>query len=428
MDAENLYQAGVAALRDRGDRAEARRLLGQSLKLDSGSAQVWLWYARALDDPQQQRRCVERALSIDPDHAQARAIFQKLTGQPITNGPTGPAPAQIAQVVALTQKGDDLARNGDDEGAVEHWVRALEIQPDHEPALRGAVRLLARMGYNDDARTLVWRAIDSGTQLPSVYVTAMEFARREQDPAALDDLRQRVVRLPQTPEPLVIKIVDEYLATKRSSEARALLETGLERYPESQGLLLRMGDLQQQLGFPRKAMVHYNRAAHLGLKTPEGREADKKLAQFPPVLTDRERGSLALAWREAAGIGLFFVLLAFQDAGLDVTRMGVERWLGVLLSVVGGYLLVTATSSPQQRPIAQALGGDPPLASAAQIVEDRAGTLQEASQLPTIPAGVRWSLGLMGAALLVAALWLAFGESIRLLFNPVEPNWFALLR
>lgn len=359
MNADNLYQAGVAALRERGDRAEARRLLEQSLKLDTSNAQAWLWYARTLDDAQQQRRCVERALSIDPDHAQARAILRKLTGQPITDHPAALTSAQTAQVAALTQKGDDLARNGDDEGAVEQWVRALEIQPDHEPALRGAVRLLARLGYNDDARTLVWRAIDGGTQLPSVYVTAMEFARRDQDPAALDDLRQRLVRLPQTPEPLVIKIVDEYLATKRTREARALLETGLERYPESQGLLLRMGDLQQQLGFPRAAMVHYNRAARLGLKTPEGREADKKLAQFPPVLTDRERGSLALAWREAAGIGMFFLLLAFQDSGLDLTRMGAERWLGVLLSVAGGYLLVTATSSPQQRPIAQALGGDP---------------------------------------------------------------------
>ncbi len=77
-------------------------------------------------------------------------------------------------------------------------------------------------------------------------------------------------------------------------------------------------------------------------------------------MTDRERGSILLALREALGFGALFLLLGWQDAGLNLANMGASRWIGVGLAILGGYFVVTALSSPQQQPLAGWLGGDVP--------------------------------------------------------------------
>jgi hypothetical protein len=140
------------------------------------------------------------------------------------------------------------------------------------------------------------------------------------------------------------------------------------------------------------------------------------------VLTDRERGSVALAGREAAGFGLIFVFLAWQDAGLNLLQLGVMRWLGVLLGIVGGYLVVTATSSPQQQPIAGWLGGVIPDKRKYKKSEDNEGLIEELSEIPMIPPATRLILGVAGAALLVIAAMLVLSVATRLLLDPVMPN------
>jgi len=64
-----------------------------------------------------------------------------------------------------------------------------------------------------------------------------------------------------------------------------------------------------------------------------------------------------LAVREAAGFGVLALLMAWQDAGLNLLAIGPARLFGVIMSVLGGYLLITATSSAQQQPLATMLGG-----------------------------------------------------------------------
>jgi hypothetical protein len=164
----------------------------------------------------------------------------------------------------------------------------------------------------------------------------------------------------------------------------------------------------------------------LGTSTQAGREADKKLLNFVPVLTDRERGSVLLAWREAAGFGLIFLLLGWQDSGLDLLQMDMNHWLGVILGLVGGYLVITATSSPQQRGLAAVLGGSPPDKKKKNEDDDpnaiKIGALEEPSELPIIPPVFRLVFGMGGAILLIVAFTMTFDRAINLIANPIIPD------
>jgi hypothetical protein len=140
------------------------------------------------------------------------------------------------------------------------------------------------------------------------------------------------------------------------------------------------------------------------------------LSNFTPVITDRERGSVGLAVREAVGFGVIFVLLGWQDAGLDLMRLGAQRWVGVGLSILGGYLLVTGLSSPQQKPLASWLGGKVPPPEKVTDDENAAPT-----SLPILPGVLRAGFALVGGAVLVGAFLLVFSTSIGLLRHPTPP-------
>ncbi len=86
MPSEELLKEGIAALR-RGERQRARAVLIAALRADPGDARVWLWLSGALDDPAEQRYCLERALALDPECAPARQGVVMLGG----NGAAAPA-------------------------------------------------------------------------------------------------------------------------------------------------------------------------------------------------------------------------------------------------------------------------------------------------------------------------------------------------
>lgn len=426
MDAQTLFDAGIAALRDDKDKAKARRLLTESLRLDPQNELAWLWLTRAVDDPQKRLHCVERALSINPNNPQALELKKRLTSARPAAKPAADktkrdlSPMQQLQIKSWLKKGDDLLKAGDMEGAVAQWVYVLEIQPDHEIALRSAIQQLAKLNYFDDVKTLVTQAIDSGTTLPSIYLTAIEIARRENDVPRVDKLRDRLVRLPGADDQLISLVVDDYMRLEETGKAMHVLEQALAAHPTSQKLLIRMGDLKQKAGYQREAMLYYDRAAKQGVSSKEGRAADKALESYAPVVTDHERGSVGLAWREAVGFGALFLLMGWQDCGLNFAQMGLGRWSGVALSLAGGYLLVTATSSPQQQPLARLLGGKVPEAQQTDPSDD-SPVVHEPTHLPILPLSLRVVLGVLGGLLLAAALVLVFSSAFRLLNAPLYP-------
>ncbi|MEI6778539.1 MAG: hypothetical protein WCK70_16700 [Chloroflexales bacterium] len=69
--AEALRAQGIAAMRA-GERTRARQLLTAAVRADPRSAEAWLWLSGTLDDPTQQRECLERVLVLDPQNVAAR--------------------------------------------------------------------------------------------------------------------------------------------------------------------------------------------------------------------------------------------------------------------------------------------------------------------------------------------------------------------
>jgi hypothetical protein len=237
----------------------------------------------------------------------------------------------------------------------------------------------------------------------------------------LDDLRE-AFRQESVSEAALIRAVCDELTDNPRRLADSMTRQALIRYPQSQELHFLMGEVAEKAVRLNDASLAYNRAVLLDSKTAIAAAAEKRLRRLQPVITDRERGNALLAYREVAAIVILYALLAFQDARLDILNIGVLRGLGILLSAIGGYLLTSATSSPQQPRLTRWLGGSVPDQNIQHAQSINAGNraIPEATQLPELSSAMRLTLGVIGINLLALALWLVFGDSIQLLFNPVD--------
>jgi tetratricopeptide (TPR) repeat protein len=459
MDAQSLFRQGVTAIREEKDLAKGRDLLTKSLRLDPNNDVAWVWLSRTIADKQKQQQCLERALQLNPNNEQIKAMMGRLgdgngTGKS-ANGTKAaipltipvseqqiPAPAKLAdsppptankaagsqnaQIKVWLNKADTLLEAKDVEGAIEHWVRVLEVEPDHEVALANAVRHLSRLKYIDDARQLVWDALGAGTTHPSVYLTAIDIARYQGNHGEADDLRLKLATLPEADEDLLIGLADHFVKNGQQPQALAVLTSAADSHPKSQKILIRLADLTNDMGENQQALALYEKAASLGAHTKEGKDADQKLLAFAPSLTDKERGSTRLAIREAFGFGVVTLLMAWQDAGLDLLRLGINRWLGVLISVIGGYLIITATSSHQQQPLATWFGGVVPEPPEKPKNDFEAATLmpEHITQLPSLTLPVRLLFGVLGLGLFALSLWLVFHTAFGLVTNPNPTEFY----
>ncbi len=460
MDARTLFREGVTAIRDEKDLNRGRDLLVQSLRLDPQNEQGWLWLSRTISDPHKRLQALERALRINPNNTQAIQLVERIQAQigaaqttrsavsttemlatstPATfqdednieltpeqtyiehkAAPLKPRPADQSRIQDLLANAEERLAAQDTEGAIEQWVRVLDLQVDHEEALGKAVRHLSRLKYIDDARELVWRALDANTQHPSIYLTAIDIARVQGDEGVSDELRLKLAGLPTADEKVITRLAEYFIKRDRRPDAIAVFERSIERFPKNQALLKQYADLLMEQARPNDAVTIYERVAQLGAGTQAGKEADKKLLALAPGLGDKERGSIMLAVREAAGFGVLALLMAWQDAGLNLLAVGPARLFGVIMSVVGGYLLITATSSAQQQPLATMLGGVVPPAPPPPKDDFEAATTVQAppTQLPQITLPLRLLIGAIGGTILIIALYLVFSTSINLTRNP----------
>jgi tetratricopeptide (TPR) repeat protein len=432
----------------------------RSLRADPRNEQAWLWLSRTTNDTAKRVQCLEKALSLNPHNIQTPQTIDKLkatvnpapavmsaaaipvadleaappprpaASRPKPEAPAEPPRSQPEAAVPKRRKADPgridqlmsraqaYLEKEDIDNALEYWLRVLEIQSDHEMALRYAVKYLTKQKMSEDAFDLLKHAIDEGTQNPAIFLTAIELGRRLQQDAAVDVLREKLAALPTADESVVAQTIDSYLERDLVMQALDLLQKAVEAHPKSQKLAIRLARLYDRMERRPEAAEWYERVVRLGARTPEGKQADKRLSEFTPQLTDQERGSVMLALREALGIGMFILVLAWLDAGLNFANMGPARWLGVLAGFVGAYFLVTATSSPQQKPIAGWLGGQVP--PKAEPVKDEFNNLvtPESSTIPILGAAARAGLGLVAVILLGASLWLVFRHTVEVATNP----------
>ncbi|GAB4418670.1 MAG: hypothetical protein Kow00106_14750 [Anaerolineae bacterium] len=475
MDAQELFRQGVIAIRDQKDLARGRELLVQSLKLDPRNDMAWLWLTHTTTNPAKRLELVERALRVNPNNAAALKLKARLLAAQQAASPSPPpaaseseptpqveptdtpaaestiavvspldspsptktpsviqplkrktidepvTPAERERIALLMDRADAYQQGGDIEQAIALWVEVLSIRVDHELALRNAAGHLWKLQYWDDARELIQRAIDAGTRVPTVYLTAIDMAERRGDANWSAELREKVATLPTPDEALVVKVADYYLGRGDANIAQRFLEQALAAHPDMPAALIKLGDMARDAGDSIEATRLYERAARAKAPGKVRKEVDKKLRTALPVLTDRERGNVWLAVREALGVAGLFLLLGWQDARLDLLALGPRRWLGVLISLAGGYLVVTATSSPQQKPLAGWLGGavpppQPPPPPRGPLDPEPfrppGRALQEPTELPLLPVSVRLLLALAGLVLLILAFVLVLSQSL----------------
>ncbi len=71
IDTQQLLREGIAAAKA-GRRDAARQALMQIIEVDERNEQAWIWLAGVVDDPADQRVCLENVLDLNPDNPQAK--------------------------------------------------------------------------------------------------------------------------------------------------------------------------------------------------------------------------------------------------------------------------------------------------------------------------------------------------------------------
>src|SRR5262245_57001927 len=117
-----LLSEGIAAARQ-GQRERARSLLMQVVEADEQSERGWLWLSGVVDDPADQRVCLQNVLDINPRNEQAQKGLAwrdvrhpvmlpavEATPAPVAvNGSTATLPDQSAPAPRAGPTADDIS-------------------------------------------------------------------------------------------------------------------------------------------------------------------------------------------------------------------------------------------------------------------------------------------------------------------------------
>jgi len=156
-----------------------------------------------------------------------------------------------------------LEEPGRAEKAVDHLLRAAQIQPDYSRPWMAAAAVLRRMGYHPEAAACLRRAIDGEYQSDAPYVR-------------LAELLQLQGRLPE--RQLVLK---QYAAVRDHDLTRAGLEKETRDNPRDAARRCALGDLLLREGRPEKALPELLAAA--GMR-PNWKQAQARLADACALL------------------------------------------------------------------------------------------------------------------------------------------------
>lgn len=107
---QNLLRSGIEAARG-GNKAVARGIFEQVIKLDSRNEAAWLWLASVLETPADRRRALQQVLSINPNNERAQQALAKLGSQQAPASASTPPPPVTALSTATAPRQQPIERN-----------------------------------------------------------------------------------------------------------------------------------------------------------------------------------------------------------------------------------------------------------------------------------------------------------------------------
>lgn len=448
--ADRLYRVGVQAYQ-RQDRHRARTVWTQAVRLNPRHAPSWMALMQVCDTPDEQLYCLLHVRRLLPDDPRVRDVYTRfkrryprIQPRPLPELADQPPPAsdsprrseppiKTAAPAAASQKPRKLwaeqqrrqavaARlraaagrlaEGDFGGALRIYQNILREDPAQPDALAGAVRLLTRERRLDEALRLTEQSIQAGNRDPGAYMSLAEL-RLLQGIGDPWEVLAALRRLPDVKPAHLLRAAALYEKQGQSKNALETLHEAEHRDPDHQPTLMRLAEMYDEYYQEERTRYYLQRVVDLDPRSELGRAAELRLLEYSSHVPRHVQINMLYALREVLGIVLFFFLLALLDTGVNMTRMDAGGWGGVLLSVLGGYLLVTAVSSPAQRIFALFISGDGAAEPQPPLI-DQAGYLPEPvreAPLPMLPKDVRWVLGVVGSVVLLIAAWLVLRNSL----------------
>lgn len=138
---EKIVQSGIAqvaslaslgrTLAEVGQKPWAYRLFVRATELDDTYEEAWVWRAGLSDDTKEMIACLNQALALNPENAQAQAGLQWALAQQ-AGTPAPPSPSAAEEAVRLVEEGQRVLHAGDKTRAHELFEHATELDQTNE--------------------------------------------------------------------------------------------------------------------------------------------------------------------------------------------------------------------------------------------------------------------------------------------------------
>ncbi|MEJ2309328.1 MAG: tetratricopeptide repeat protein [Gammaproteobacteria bacterium] len=207
---------------------------------------------RRLDDPVRTVRMeAARVLAATPEDALTESQRESLDKALQEYRQSLAANAERAE--SQTSRGDLLARTGDSSGAIEAYLRAVDIDPTFLPAYANHADLLRLQGKEHEAEGRLRAALDVDPQSAAIHhALGLALVRRQSMDEALQHLR-RAAELSEEDARYAYVYAIALESRGQRAEAIDLLATAHERHPGDPDILNALASYHMKQGDQEKA-------------------------------------------------------------------------------------------------------------------------------------------------------------------------------
>jgi tetratricopeptide (TPR) repeat protein len=315
---------------------EARAVIEALLAWQPHNEGAWLALARMSPDRARQQEALLKVLEINPNNETARRIL----GEKFGNRGV-PMRQEIEGLMAEVVFAEDWSH------AESLYAQVLQIDPAHRDALNALLRHYAQVGDWQKGFRLLAALRERAPQSDFLVDRQLQFAIRAGDLDYLRSMDDVLLEHPRVTVKDLLKVSELFAKQYQYEVVVVLLERASELEPDNQTLLYGLANAYDILKRPADAKRTRRRIADVDHASKLGRGMMMRFLEEDPYVPLTMRENTLVAVREAVGLLIPLAMLLYLDNRLSF--LGAERLLGLVFGAVGSYLLVTATSSHEQK-------------------------------------------------------------------------------